>query len=106
MILRADLPIKYYLGLHNADEVKDDSAVLFDILQYLIKVLQTKQKEINTDTLKFTSNSLKYIFGEKIKDETFKTELVKNIKRLIQSEHLSIDGDTIKITQKGFNKFY
>jgi hypothetical protein len=106
MRLRSDLPIKYYLHVHNEEDLRDDLAVLFDIIQYVIKVIQVKQKELELKNLKFTSKSLKYIFGDNIKNETFKSDLVKRLKNLIESENLQVDGETIHITEKGLTNFY
>jgi vesicle coat complex subunit len=106
MKLRSDLPIKYYLNVHNEEDLRDDLAVLFDIIQYLIKVIQVKQKELELKNLKFTSKSLKYIFGDNIKNETFKSDLVKRLKNLIESGNLQVDGETIYITEKGLTNFY
>jgi hypothetical protein len=106
MKLRSDLPIKYYLNVHNEEDLRDDLAVLFDIIQYVIKVIQVKQKELELKNLKFTSKSLKYIFGDNIKNETFKSDLVKRLKNLIESENLQVDGETIHITEKGLTNFY
>ena len=106
MKLRSDLALKYYLSLHNEEDLRDDLAVLFDIIQYLIKVIQVKQKELELKNLKFTSKSLKYIFGDNIKNETFKSDLVKRLKNLIESGNLQVDGETIYITEKGLTNFY
>ena len=104
--LRSDLKIKYYLGLYNEEDLYDDSSVLFDILQYILKVIQVKQKKLDFENIKFSSKSLKYVFGDKINDETFKSNLVKRIKSLIADEYLQVDGDSLKITEKGITNFY
>ena len=106
MVIRSNLPIKYYLNLHNEEDLQDNLSILFDIMQYLIKVAQMKSKDVSPDIFKFSSKSLKYVFGDKIKDETFKSNLVKTIKELISTEHLLVDGENIKITIKGIAEFY
>lgn len=106
MKIRSDLPIKYYLNVHNEEGLRDDLTILFDIIQYLIKVIQVKQKDLELKNLKFTSKSLKYIFGDNLKNETFKADLVKRLKNLIESENLKVNGDTIHITKKGLTNFY
>ena len=104
--LRQDLPIKYYLNVYNEEDLQDDLVVLFNISQYLIKVADLKNKTLDFENLKFTTASLKYIFGEKIKDETFKSNLVKRIKTLIQEEYLEVKKDQFYITNKGIETFY
>jgi len=44
MLLREDLPIKYYLGLHGEDSMRDKYYPIFEISQYLIRVYATKAK--------------------------------------------------------------
>jgi hypothetical protein len=46
MTLRSDLPLKYYLNLYNEDSLTDDHSVLFEILQYIIKVANAKDKSL------------------------------------------------------------
>lgn len=106
MTLRSDLPIKYYLNLHNDEALYDQYSALFEILQYLVKVAQSKNTEINWQNLKFSSKSLKYIFGEKLKAEDFKQYIVASLKYLIANEYLNTDGDFIIFTEKGITYFY
>lgn len=104
--LRSDLPIKYLLNVHGEEDLQDDLAILFDIIRYLTHVIQVKNKELSLENFKFTSKSLKYVFGDRLNDETFKQKLVKRIKTLIVNEDLVVDGDVMKITQKGITNFY
>lgn len=106
MILRSDLPIKYYLNLYNEDALMDQYSVLFEILQYIIKVANAKDKSLELKNLKFSSKSLKYIFGEKLKDETFKAYVVKSLKEMILKEYLIPEGDFIFFTKNGLTYFY
>lgn len=106
MKIRSDLPIKYYLNLHQEEDLQDEFAVLFDVINYLIKVIQVKSKKLELDSFKFSSKSLKYVFGERLKDETFKQNLVKRLKKLISTEYITVDGETMCITKKGLQHFY
>ena len=106
MNLRSDLPIKYYLTLYNEEGLSDEFTLLFEILQYIIRVAASKDKDIDPDGMKFSSKSLKYVFGEKIKDETFKTNLVKSLKTMINEEYLTTQGEFIYFTKKGLTYFY
>ena len=106
MKLRSDLPLKYYLHVHNEDTLQDEFTILFDIVQYLIRVIEIKNKTQTLDSFKFSSKSMKYVFGEKLKDEAFKQNLVKVIKELLSLGHLSSSGETIHITEKGLTNFY
>ncbi len=106
LALNSDLKIKYYLNLYNEEGLHDKYATLFDIIQYILKVIEVKQKELSFSNIKFTSKTLKYIFGDKLDNETFKANVVKNIKDLISSEYLKVNGDQIQITEKGLTQFY
>lgn len=106
MILRSDLPIKYYLNLYNEEGLSDEFTLLFEILQYIIKVANSKDKSLTLENIKFSSKSLKYVFGERLKDETFKTNVVKSLKKMISDEYLTTEGDFIYFTKKGLTYFY
>jgi hypothetical protein len=106
MILRSDLPIKYYLNLHGEEKVRDKYYFLFEILQYVIRVANMKDRQLTEENYKFSSKSLKYVFGDRIKDETFKTELVKSLKELIHTDYLKSEKDFMYINKKGLTYFY
>jgi hypothetical protein len=106
MTLRSDLPIKYYLNLYNEEGLSDKFTLLFEILQYIIRVANTKDRSLELKNIKFSSKSLKYVFGDKINDETFKTNLVKSLKTMINDEYLVTEGDFIYFTKKGLTYFY
>jgi hypothetical protein len=106
MTLRSDLPIKYYLNLYNEEGLNDKFTLLFEISQYIIRVAEVKNKDLSQDSMKFSSKSLKYVFGDRIKDETFKANLVKSLKELISDEFLTPKGDFIFFTKKGITYFY
>lgn len=106
MKLRSDLPIKYYLNLYNDERLNDEFTLLFEILQYIIHVANTKDKDLDPNNIRFSSKSLKYVFGDKIKDETFKSNLVKSLKKMITDEYLKSEGDFIYFTKKGLTHFY
>jgi hypothetical protein len=106
MTLRSDLPIKYYLNLYNEEGLNDKFTLLFEISQYIIRVAEVKNKDLSQDSMKFSSKSLKYVFGDRIKDETFKANLVKSLKELISDEFLTPKGDFIFFAKKGITYFY
>jgi len=106
MTLKPDLAIKYYLNVYNEEDLQDELAVLFNILQYLLKVADIKNRSLDLENLKFTTNSLKYVFGEKVKNEDFKCNLVKKIKYLIQEKYLTVKKENFYITKNGISEFY
>ncbi len=106
ILLREDLPIKYYLGLHGEESVRDQFYPLFEISQYLIRVHTAKTKELEMSSFKFSSKSLKYVFGDRLKDETFKDEIVQSLKDLLKDEYLVSKGESISFTKKALTHFY
>ncbi len=106
MTLRSDLPIKYYLNLYNEDTLADNYSILFEILQYIIKVANAKDKNLELKNIKFSSKSLKYVFGDKLKDEAFKLYVIDSLKYMISNEYLITEGDFIFFTKKGLTYFY
>ena len=72
----------------------------------LTKKDNAKEKSLELKNIKFSSKSLKYVFGDKIKDETFKTNLVKSLKTMINDNYLATEGDFIYFTKKGLTYFY
>ena len=106
MNLRSDLPIKYQLNLYNEEGLNDEFTLLYEISQYIIRVAESKGRDLDTNSVKFSSKSLKYIFPEKIKDETFKAYLVKSLKKMIVEGYLAAKGEFIFFTKKGLTYFY
>lgn len=106
MNLRSDLPIKYYLNIYTEESLSDEFTLLFEILQYIIKVANAKDKSLELKNIKFSSKSLKYVFGERLKDETFKTNVVKSLKKMISDGYLTNEGDFIYFTKKALTYFY
>lgn len=106
LILSHNAPIKYHLNLHNEVSEDDKFSVLYDIIKHVVKVIEAKGRDLDMSSLKFTTNTLKYIFGELIKDETFRQKTVKSIKELIASGFLRVEDKTIYITKAGIEQFY
>ena len=104
--LRENLSIKYYLNLHLSDDHLDENSVLYEILAYTIqRINENKDKVLSYDNLKFSSKTLKYIFGEEGLKQN-KDIIVSSLKNLIKLEFLKSKGKTIYITENGLTKFY
>jgi len=104
--LRQDLLIKYYLNLHLSDDNLNEESVLYEILTYTIqKINENKDKDLSYNNLKFTSKTLKYIFGDdKLEDN--KSLIISSLKKLIETDYLERKGKSIHITNKSVIKFY
>jgi hypothetical protein len=106
MRTRSDLPIKYHLNLYMEEGLVDKFSLLFEISQWVIRVADVKGRENDPEAMKFSSKSLKYVFGDRLKDETFKANLVKSLKELISDEYLRLQGDFMFFTKKSITHFY
>jgi hypothetical protein len=102
--LRNDLKLKYYLNIH-LNGVLTQDAILFEIINYLISN-NLNGKDINYKNTKFSSKTLKYIFGEKFNNEEYKNSIISNIKSLVTNRDLDLNSKTFYVTEQGIHKFY
>lgn len=100
-----NLPLKYLLNLHLNSSFLSEDSIGFELTRYTIENSSDPLK-IDPDNLKFTSKTLKYIFGERLKSETFKEFMVESIKSLIKQDLIKPNGSSMYITNNLLNKFY
>ena len=82
----------------------EKDSVVFEIIKYLINQDLFKNDMKN---IKFSTKTLKYIFGEdKIKEEKFKEFIINSIKELIKENLITIKGKTFYISEVLVKKFY
>jgi len=104
---KQDLPIKYELGLHQVlPEYPTETDFIVDVVNYIARVCEVKQKDFDKGDLKFSAKTLKYIFNENEVTQAFKDRLRLNIKSLIEKGELTKRGDFLYINQDTFNKLY
>lgn len=105
-ILNRDLPIKYVLECHTALRTyptKQD--FMFDVISYLVKVGETKGKEFDPADVKFTTKTLKYVFGDKLKGE-FLDKLKLVLEELVKENVIAKKGESLLIPESEFSKYY
>jgi hypothetical protein len=102
--LKEDLKLKYYLNMH-LNGTPDGDAILFEIINYLV-LNNLQDKEIAYKNVKFSSKTLKYIFGEKFNNEEYKNSIIQNIKKLVECKDLDIVSKSFHVTDQGIHKFY
>lgn len=102
--IRDDIKVKYILNLHLVDDLLDDESIIFEIIKYVIG--QSKDDKVNLEDLKFTSKTLKYIFGDKIKDDTFKQKVIISIKNSISDGDIIPKGKSMFLSDKIINEYY
>jgi len=103
MKIKSDVPIKYALDLHLCKEHISSDGIVFEILRYLLNQLKTSEVDLNA--LKFTSKTLKYVFGDKL-DDDFKQEVVVSIKKYIEKGMIKPKGKSMYITNDLLETYY
>jgi hypothetical protein len=99
------LSLKYLLNLHLTSNFLNEDSIAFELVRYTIEN-QSDPLSIDIDNLKFTSKTLKYIFGDKTKSEDFKNFMVDSIKSLIKKDLIKPNGSSMYITNNLLYKFY
>lgn len=102
--IRKDIKLKYLLNLHLTDELLDEDSIVFEIVKYTIG--QIKDDDFDLDDIKFTSKTLKYIFGDKIKEDSFKTFVINSIKNNIKNNNISPVGKSMFLSKKIISEYY
>lgn len=104
--INQDLPLKYvlqaYASLPNYP-TKDD--FVFDILSYLVKVHESKNKDLDSSQIKFSTKTLNYIFGDKLKTD-FLEKIKIIIKDLLEDGTLAKTGEFLIVKESEFLKYY
>ena len=105
--LRNDLQLKYYLNMHLNNTLIDKNAILFEIISYILSNnIEGKEKDISYKNLKFSSKTLKYIFGERFESEEQKDSIIAMIRELVEDKSIDIRSKTFHVSEKGISKFY
>ena len=104
--LQPNIPLKYLLESHTVlPSYPTRQDFIFDILSYIVKVTQVKSKEFYPEDIKFSTKTLKYVFGDKLTAE-FLEKVKLLMKDLIEDNILIKKGEFIIINQSEFLKFY
>lgn len=105
-LINPDLPIKYVLECHSSSQsypTKQD--FMFDIISYLVRVNETKGKELDQIDVKFTTKTLKYIFGDRLQGE-FLEKLKLVLEELVKEGTINKKGESLLIPESEFSKYY
>ena len=104
--IQPNIPLKYLLDSHTAlPSYPTRQDFMFDILSYIVKVTQIKSKDFDPDDIKFSTKTLKYVFGDKLTAE-FLEKIKLLMKGLIEDNILTKKGEFIIVSQDEFLKFY
>jgi hypothetical protein len=105
--IQRDLPIKYVLGLHpSVPGYPSGQDFMFDVASHLVRVAEVKSKDWDPLEIKFSTKTLKYVFGENMNDETFREKVKSILVELLESGSLTKKGEFIFIPASEFSKYY
>jgi galactitol-specific phosphotransferase system IIB component len=103
MKININAPLKYHLNLHLHDDYLDEESIIFEIIRFCLN--QNKEDSDQLD-LKFTSKTLKYVFGDKIKSDYFKDLMINSIKDHIKSGKIQVSGKSMSLNKETILKYY
>ncbi len=107
LTIKEDISIKYHLNMHLMESFIERDSIGFELIKYVIDQIESSDNKIlELNNMKFTSKTLKYIFGDSIKDEDFKTYVVSKIKEMIAIGWIEPKNKSMFITEKMINNFY
>lgn len=105
--IKDDIQIKYHLNMHLMESFIERDSIGFELIRYVIDQIESSDnKELELKNMKFTSKTLKYIFGDKIKDDEFKSYTVDKIKEMIGIGWIKPKNKSMFITEKMINNYY
>ena len=106
-IVQPILPIKYILGLQaSTPNYPTTQDFMFEVISYIVRVAEAKEKDWDPQDIKFSAKTLKYIFGENMKSEEVVDRIKLRLKELLDSEILEKRGEYIYISETEFTRYY
>jgi len=103
--LKKNLELKYYLNMHLNSALLEKESILFEIINYILEN-NTKDKEVTYKNCKFSTKTLKYIFGERFVTDESKDSIIYMIKGLVEDGYIDVNSKTFHISKKGIGKLY
>jgi hypothetical protein len=105
--IHPSLPIKYTLGVHPAlPTYPTRQDFVFDIAAHIVRVTELKSKDWSVDDIKFSTKTLKYVFGDRMQSAEFRDKIKDLLKSLLEDGTLLKKGDFVFIPESEFSKYY
>ena len=104
--IKESVPLKYLLNMHLIESLIDRDSIAFEIVKYVDRDIDANGKDRIIENFKFSSRTLKYIFGDRMKNDEFKIFLIEQIKSLIKDDLIKPNGKSMYINIDMLNKFY
>jgi hypothetical protein len=101
------LHIKYTLGLHpSVSSYPTQEDFMFDVASHIARVSDLKDKDWDVDDIKFSTKTLKYVFGDNMNSPEFREKIKAILVDLLDRSILSKKGEFIFIPETEFSKYY
>lgn len=105
--LKQSLPLKYLLDSHTAlPSYPTEQDFMFDIISYIVRVSASKAKPIDPKDIKFSTKTLKYVFGDRLANQEFTDRIKLIMKSLIEDGSLIKKGEYLQISESVFLTYY
>jgi hypothetical protein len=105
--INRDLPIKYSLSVHQAiPSYPTEQDFIFDVASHIVRVTEVKSKDWDPGDIKFSTKTLKYVFGDHMNEESFVQSIKGILASLLEKGTLEKRGEFIFIPNSEFSKYY
>ncbi len=105
--IQETLPIKYSLGLHQSmPNYPTSQDFMFDVISYLIRVAESREKDWDPGDFKFSTKTLKYVFGDRFKSDDFVNRIKIILKDLLEIEAIERKGEYLYISKDELSRYY
>lgn len=105
--LKKSLPLKYLLDTHTALlSYPTEQDFMFDVISYIVRVSVSKAKELDSKDIRFSTKTLKYVFGDKLSNQEFMDKVKLIMKSLIEDGSLIKKGEYLLIDESIFLTYY
>lgn len=105
--IQENLPIKYTLDLFRSlPAYPTHQDFMFEVISYIIKVAEKKGRQVDPEDLRFSSKTLKYIFGDNLKSDEFLVRIKTILSELSEAGILEKIDDQVHIKSDEVVRYY
>jgi len=93
--------------MHLMESFIERDSIGFELIKYVVNDVESNDnKELTIDNLKFTSKTLKYVFGDRMKDPESKEYIIDKLKEMISIKWINPRNKSMFITENMITNFY
>lgn len=105
-LVNPKLPLKYQLECHTSlPKYPQKEDFMYDVTSYIVKVFEIKPKAWDPTDIKFSTKTLKYVFGDKYSPELIE-KLKPILRSLVEDGTLTRKGDFLHIRESDFLTYF